>query len=71
MTRDGVEVGLPGAGPTTGYVTVRLRRDDELEDWTPAPACISVNGHTPAACGTVLPDTNSTVMFLTVRSSRV
>jgi hypothetical protein len=66
VTRDGVEVGLTGASPPVGYVTVRLRHDDELEDWMPAPACISVNGHTPAACGTVLPDTGSTVMFLTV-----
>jgi hypothetical protein len=66
VTRDGVEVGLTGARPPAGYVTVRLRHDDELEDWTPAPACISVNGHMPAACGTVLPDTGSTVMFLTL-----
>jgi hypothetical protein len=66
VTRDGVEVGLTGASPPAGYVTVRLRHDDELEDWTSAPACISINGHTPAACGTALPDTGSTVMFLTV-----
>lgn len=66
VTRDGVRVGLTGPNSPAGYVTVRLRHDDEREDWTPAPACISVNGHTPAACGTVLPDTGSTVMFLTV-----
>jgi hypothetical protein len=66
ITREGVQVGPTGASPPAGYVTVRLRRDDEREDWTAAPACISVNGHTPAACGTVLPDTGSTVMFLTV-----
>jgi hypothetical protein len=60
-----VQVGLTGASPPA-YVTVRLRHDDERENWTAAPACISINGHTPAACGTVLPDTGSTVMFPTV-----
>jgi hypothetical protein len=66
ITREGVLVGLTGASPPAAYVTVRLRHDDEREDWTPAPACVSVNEHTPPACGTVLPDTGSTVMFLTV-----
>ena len=66
VTREGVQVGLTGPDSAASYVTVRLRHDDEHEDWTAAPACISVNGHTPATCGTVLPDTGSTVMFLTV-----
>ncbi len=66
VTRQGVQVGLTGLSPPAGYVTARLRHDDELEDWTAAPACISLNGHMPAACGTLLPDTGSTVMFLTV-----
>ncbi len=66
VTREGVQVGLTGASPPAGYLTVRLRHDDELGDWMPAPACISINGHMPEACGTVLPDTGATVMFLTV-----
>ncbi|MBV9631809.1 MAG: hypothetical protein JO230_27195, partial [Xanthobacteraceae bacterium] len=66
VTREGVQVGLTGPDSPAGYATVRLRHDDEHEDWTAAPACVSVNGHTPSACGTVLPDTGSTVMFLTV-----
>jgi hypothetical protein len=30
------------------------------------PACISINGATPAACGTLLMDTGVTTMYLTV-----
>jgi hypothetical protein len=66
VTRDGVEVGLAGASPPAGYATVRLRHDDELGDWSGASACIALNEHMPAACGTVLPDSGSTVMFLTL-----
>jgi len=66
VTRYGVQVGLTGANPPGGFVIVRLRFDDELGDWTSAPACIAINDHTPAACGTVLPDTGVSVMYLTV-----
>ena len=66
VTRYGVQVGLAGASLPDDYVTVRLRFDDELTDWTSAPACIAINDRAPAACGTVLPDTGVTVMYLTV-----
>src|SRR5262245_30940475 len=64
VTRDGVQVGLTDANTKGDYVTVPLRRDEEFPDWISAPACISVDDRAPAACGTVLPDTGVTRMFL-------
>jgi hypothetical protein len=64
VTREGVQVGLSGADPAGAFVTVQLRWDDERKDWSGAPACIAINDQTPAACGTVLPDTGVTGMFL-------
>jgi hypothetical protein len=61
----GVQLGLTGADPGDGYVTVPLSRDDALQDWSSAPACIGIDDRTPA-CGTVLPDTGVTGMFLTL-----
>jgi hypothetical protein len=60
----GVQIGLTRADPGEGYVTVQLTWDDARQDWSPAPACITINDRTPAACGTVLPDTGVTGMFL-------
>jgi hypothetical protein len=70
VSRDGVQVGLPSAGAGSDYVAVQLRWDEEVKDWSPAPACITINDRTPAACGTVLPDTGLTVMFLRVPPSQ-
>jgi hypothetical protein len=66
VTRDGVQVGLGAAEPGSAYVTVLLRWDDERKDWSGAPACIAINDRTPAVCGTVLPDTGVSGMFLSV-----
>jgi hypothetical protein len=70
ISRDGVQVGLPSAGAGSDYVTVQLRWDDEVNDWAPAPACITINDRAPAACGTVLPDTGLTSMFLRLPPSQ-
>ena len=64
VTREGVQVGLSGADPAGAFVTVQLRWDDGRKDWSGASACIAINDQTPAACGTVLPDTGVTGMFL-------
>jgi hypothetical protein len=69
VSRAGVRVGLTGADPGDGYVTVRLSWDDQRQDWSGAPACIAINDRTPAACGTVLPDTGVTGMFLALPPS--
>src|SRR5262245_60390278 len=52
VTRAGVQIGVTDADMRDDYVTVRLRRDEELADWAPAPACVAINDQTPAACGT-------------------
>jgi hypothetical protein len=69
VSRAGVQVGLTGADPGDGYVTVQLPWDDQRKDWSGAPACIAINDQTPAACGTVLPDTGVTGMFLALPPS--
>jgi hypothetical protein len=69
LTREGVQVGLGAADPGSAYVTVRLRWDDERKDWSGAPACIAINDRAPA-CGTVLPDTGVSGMFLSLPASQ-
>jgi hypothetical protein len=64
----GVQLGLTGADPGDGYVTVQLDRDDARQDWSGAPACIAIDDRTPA-CGTALPDTGVAGMFLTLPAS--
>jgi hypothetical protein len=65
VTRQGVQVGLAdNAG--ADFAMVRLARTADDRDWTPAPACISVNDAAPAACGSLLMDTGVTTMYLTV-----
>jgi hypothetical protein len=64
----GVQIGLTGADPGDGYVTVQLARDDARQDWSAAPACITIDDRTPA-CGTVLPDTGVAGMFLSLPAS--
>jgi hypothetical protein len=68
VSRVGVQIGLTGADPGDGYVTVQLARDDQRQDWSGAPACITINDRTPA-CGTVLPDTGVAAMFLALPAS--
>ncbi|MBV9630571.1 MAG: hypothetical protein JO230_20930, partial [Xanthobacteraceae bacterium] len=70
VTREGVEIGVPAAGAPTGFATVHLTRNPETGDWSGAPACIAVADQTPA-CGTVLPDTGLTSMFLALPPDQV
>jgi hypothetical protein len=69
VTREGVELGIPATVPP-GYATERLSRNAETGDWSGAPACIAIDGRAPA-CGTVLPDTGLTPMFLALPPDRV
>src|SRR5262245_7640187 len=68
VTRQGVFVGLTAANTQGDFAYVKLERADE--DWAPTPGCISVNGATPAACGSLLMDTGVTAMYLTVPASQ-
>jgi hypothetical protein len=70
VTRDGVEIGVPAGGAPAGFATVHLTRNGETGDWSSAPACIAVADHAPA-CGTVLPDTGLTPMFLALPPDQV
>jgi hypothetical protein len=65
---EGIQIGLTGADPGGGYVTVQLSWDDQRQDWSGAPACIAIDERTPA-CGTVLPDTDVNRMFLSLPAS--
>jgi hypothetical protein len=69
VSNAGIQLGLTGADPGDGYVTVQLARDEQRQDWSPAPACITIDDRTPAACGTVLPDTGVAGMFLSLPAS--
>jgi hypothetical protein len=70
VTREGVEIGVPAAGAPAGFATVHLTRNQETGDWSGAPACIAIADHAPA-CGTVLPDTGLTPMFLALPPDQV
>ncbi len=70
VTREGVEIGVPAAGAPSGFATVHLTRNEETGDWSGAPACIAVADHA-TACGTVLPDTGLTPMFLALPPDQV
>jgi predicted aspartyl protease len=70
VTRRGVHVGLTAANTEGDFAYVKLARAADDRDWAATPVCISVNGATPAACGTVLVDTGVTTMYLTVPESQ-
>jgi len=64
VTRHGVWLGVTDAG-TAGFSTVKLQRAEGADDWSPAPACLTLN-QGPPACGSVLVDTGLTTMYLTI-----
>jgi hypothetical protein len=68
VTRGGVFVGLTAANTQGDVAFVKLDRAGD--DWAPTPVCISVNGVTPAACGSLLMDTGVDAMYLTVPESQ-
>ncbi|UOK71117.1 hypothetical protein [Ancylobacter polymorphus] len=66
LSPEGVHVGLTAANTRGAFRYVKLARRPDGTDWAPLPACISLNGTTPPACGTVLVDTGVSVMYMTV-----
>jgi len=70
VTRRGVHIGLTAANTRGRFSYVKLAPAADGRDWAAIPACISVNGATPAACGSVLIDTGVTTMYLTVPESQ-
>lgn len=65
VTRRGVWLGLT-PDMLEGFRFLKLQKLDATGDWGPVPACISVDGRAPPACGTALIDTGVTTMFLTL-----
>ncbi|WP_238121268.1 MULTISPECIES: hypothetical protein [unclassified Xanthobacter] len=68
VSRQGVQVGLTGA--EEGFTRISLARSDIPGEWAPLPACLSLAGRQPPACGTLLMDTGVTRMYLTVPESQ-
>lgn len=64
LTQEGVHVGLTGANTRGDFRFVKLTKQSDRPDWGGTRACISINGVTPPACGTLLVDTGVTAMFL-------
>jgi hypothetical protein len=62
----GIHIGLTSVNAQGGFAYVKLAREADGKDWAGTPACISVNGAQPAACGSLLMDTGVTTMYLTV-----
>jgi hypothetical protein len=70
VTRRGVHLGLTAANTRGEFRYLQLERMPNGRDWQQTPACISVNGSTPA-CGDMLVDTGITTMFLTVPEQEI
>jgi len=70
VTRRGVHIGLTAASTGGDFAYIKLAAAPDERDWAGAPACISVNGAKPAACGSLLMDTGATAMYLTVPESQ-
>jgi hypothetical protein len=70
VTRRGVHVGLTAANTREDFSYVKLVPAADGRGWAPTPACISVNGAKPAACGSILIDTGMQTMYLTVPGSQ-
>jgi len=66
VTRRGVHVGLTAGNTQGDFAYVKLAPGPDGRGWAATPACISVNGASPAACGSLLMDTGVTSMYLTV-----
>ncbi|TDT96569.1 hypothetical protein DFO45_1763 [Azorhizobium sp. AG788] len=65
VSRAGVLVGLD-VPSTQGFTFLKLEKSPTYPDWQAVPACLSVAGRTPPACGTMLMDTGVTTMYLKV-----
>ncbi|SHF25709.1 hypothetical protein SAMN02745157_2025 [Kaistia soli DSM 19436] len=71
LTPEGIHIGLTAENTRGEFRFVKLERQADLPDWKGVPACISLGGQTPPACGSMLVDTGVGAMFMTVPSSQV
>lgn len=70
VTRRGVQIGL-SAENAEGMDFIKLETARDQPGWAPVPACLSLGGRTPAACGTALVDTGVTTMYLTLPQAQL
>ncbi len=66
LSPEGVHIGLTRENTRGDFRFLKLERNRDGTDWAPTPACLSLNGATPPACGTLLVDTGVSVMYLTL-----
>lgn len=66
LSPEGVHVGLTAENTRGDFRFLKLDRKADGGDWAATPACLSVNGARPPACGTLLVDTGVAVMYLTL-----
>ena len=66
LSPEGVHVGLSGGNTRGDFRFLKLDRRPDGSDWAAMPACLSLNGAAPPACGTLLVDTGVSAMFMTV-----
>ncbi len=70
LSPQGVHIGLTPANTQGDFRYIKLARAADRPDWAPLPACISINGQTPPACGTMLMDTGVSAMFIPLPPSQ-
>ena len=70
LSPEGVHVGLTRENTRGDFRFIKLERAADFPDWAPLPACISINGQSPAACGSLLMDTGVSVMYITLPPSQ-
>ncbi|HML28691.1 MAG TPA: hypothetical protein PKE16_07615 [Hyphomicrobium sp.] len=71
LTTTGVHIGLSATNTAGAFTYVKLERNSSETDWSPIRACLSINGHEPAACGTLLVDTGVRAAFMTVPENQI
>lgn len=70
LTTEGIQIGLTAESTKGAFQFVKLAQMDDVQDWAGVPACLSLGGQTPPACGSMLLDTGVPVMFLSVPPSQ-
>jgi hypothetical protein len=66
LSAEGVHVGLTRENTRGDFRFLKLERQPDRPDWAATPACITLNGASPPACGSMLVDTGVGAMFMTV-----
>jgi len=66
LSAEGVHIGLTRENTRGDFRFIKLAKQPDRPDWAGTPACISINGVTPPACGTMLVDTGVSAMFMTL-----